>query len=359
MTIVGALVAFTVTVVSLFTLRPVANAVGLVDVPGGRKRHGGPVPVIGGIAMGIGLAFGSSVVEHPEFWKTSILGVYLLVGVGTIDDRFDLPADVRLIAQTCASLIVVLAGGIVVSHLGAPFFFDLPLGVLATPFTVLFILTLINAFNVIDGIDGLAGGMALLALGALALIGAGTPLLVLAVLLLAVVAGFLLFNLPLGFNRSVRTFMGDAGSTFLGLCVASLGIVVTQGDGALMTPAVGLWLVAVPVFDLFAAVLRRVMEGKSPFAPDHEHLHHVLIEKGLSPRSTLWAMLALAAALAGVGVLGHRMAVPDGLMVLGWFLAFAGYYQLMRRPTLVVRFVEGVTVAAARVRPTSLVGRME
>src|SRR5690606_6775736 len=98
MAIVGAFLAFIVTVVFLFALRPVAVAVGLVDLPGGRKRHGAPVPVIGGIAMGIGLGFGSSLLDLPDFWEPTILGVYLLLAVGVIDDRFDLPANVRLIA---------------------------------------------------------------------------------------------------------------------------------------------------------------------------------------------------------------------------------------------------------------------
>lgn len=343
MTVVGVFLAFIVTVVFLFALRPVAVAVGLVDVPGGRKRHGAAVPVIGGVAMSVGLGFGSSIVEHPEFWNPALLGIYLLVAIGVIDDRFDLPANVRLIAQTCASLLVVFAANIVVTHLGAPFFFELPLGMSAPIFTVLFILTLINAFNVIDGIDGLAGGLALLALGALAIIGTGSSVFGLTMLLAAVVAGFLLFNLPLGFNRSVRTFMGDAGSTFLGLAIASIGIALCQGPDARMSPTIGLWLIAVPCFDLFAAVVRRLMEGKSPFAPDHEHLHHVLMEQGLSSRATLVVMLSLATFFGSIGVAGNALAVPDGLMVVGWFVAFAFYYQLMRRAETVVTMIGSVS----------------
>lgn len=351
MTVVGVFLAFIVTVVFLFALRPVAVATGFIDVPGGRKRHGVPVPVIGGIAMSIGLGFGSSLVDHPGFWNPTMLGIYLLVAVGLIDDRFDLPANVRLIAQTCASLLVVFAAGIVVTHLGAPFFFDLPLGVLAGPFTVLFILTLINAFNVIDGIDGLAGGLALLALAALAIIGVNSSVFGLTVLLLAVVAGFLLFNLPLGFNRSVRTFMGDAGSTFLGLAVASIGIALCQGGDARMAPTIGLWLIAVPVFDLFAAVVRRLMEGKSPFSPDHEHLHHVLMEKGLTSRATLVVMLSLAALFGLIGILGNMLEIPDGVMVVGWFAAFAFYYQLMRRAQAVARLVSNVNALVFQPKP--------
>src|SRR5690349_17923562 len=113
MTIASVFLSFVVTVVFLFALRPVAVAVGLVDVPGGRKRHDVPVPLIGGIAMCAGLGVGTTLVDHPLFWNPALLGIYLLVIVGTIDDRFDLPATVRLIAQTCAALLVVFGSNVV------------------------------------------------------------------------------------------------------------------------------------------------------------------------------------------------------------------------------------------------------
>jgi UDP-GlcNAc:undecaprenyl-phosphate GlcNAc-1-phosphate transferase len=340
MTIVAAFLTFVVATVFMFVLRPVATAIGLVDVPGGRKRHGVPVPLIGGIAMSIGLGFGTSLVEHPDFWNPTILSVYLLVAVGTVDDRLDLPANVRLIAQTCAALLVVFASDIRVSSLGDPFFFELPLGLFAVPFTVLFLVTLINAFNVIDGIDGLAGGLALLSLAAMSIIGIGTDVFALIVLLLAAVGAFLVFNFPTRFNRGVRTFMGDAGSTFLGLTIGAMGIYLSQGPVARMAPTVGLWLVAVPVFDLFSTVVRRLLQRKSPFAADHQHLHHVLVDNGLSREATLVWMLFLACVCAAVGILGDILLVPDGVMLLGWFAAGALYYAMLLRPKYVVRFVE-------------------
>ena len=115
MNAVAFVLTFVVTVVFVFVLRPIASAIGLVDVPGGRKRHGMPVPLIGGIAMSIALGFGTSLVDHPEFWNPSILGIYLLVVVGTVDDRFDLPPNVRLIAQSCAAMLVVFASGITIT----------------------------------------------------------------------------------------------------------------------------------------------------------------------------------------------------------------------------------------------------
>lgn len=336
---VAAFLSFVVTVLFMFALRPVAIAVGLVDVPGGRKRHGAAVPVIGGIAMSIGLGVGSALVARPMSWTPILIGVYLLVFVGTVDDRFDLPPNVRLIAQSCAALLVALASGIVVTTLGHFFGQPAGLGALAVPFTILFVVTLVNAFNIVDGLDGLAGGLALLSLVVMALVSASSPWFALIAVAASVVAGYLLFNLPLGVNRAVRSFMGDAGSTVLGLIVATFGIYVTQGTTPLISPAVGLWLVAVPIFDLFATIVRRLLRKRSPFAPDHEHLHHVLADNGLSRRYTLGVILVLAVVFAGVGLLGHALALDDGIMLALWFAAGVLYYQLLRFPRSVIAAV--------------------
>jgi UDP-GlcNAc:undecaprenyl-phosphate GlcNAc-1-phosphate transferase len=350
---VGAFVSFVVTIVFMFALRPVAVETGLVDLPGGRKRHGAVVPLIGGLAMSVGLGFGTSIVEHPEFWNPTILSIYLLIAVGTIDDRFDLPPGVRLIAQTCASLLVVFASDITVTHLGSAFFFDVPLGPFSSLFSILFILAIINAFNMIDGIDGLAGSIALVSLAAIAVIGVTTPIFGLTLILLAVVAAFLLFNFPVAFNRPVRAFMGDAGSTAIGLSIACIGIALSQGDAPRIPPVIGLWLVAVPVYDLYSSITRRIMERKSPFAPDHEHLHHVLMESGLSARKTLAFMVVLAVIFAAFGVIGDMLALPEGVMCLLWLAGGVLYYQMLRRPKAVVHLVALFETRAKRVRPES------
>jgi len=338
---VATFLSFMVTVLFMFALRPVALAVGLIDVPGGRKRHGVTVPVIGGIAMSIGLGVGTSLVGgYPDSWMPVLLGVYLLVIVGTIDDRFDLPANVRLIAQSCAALLVAFSSQIVVTSLGEFFGYQLGLGPVGVPFTILFVVTLVNAFNLIDGLDGLAGGLALLALVVMAILSVSTPLFPLVLVAASVVGGYLLFNLPLGVNKPVRAFMGDAGSTSLGLIIATVGVYLTQGEGPMISPVVALWFVAVPVFDLFASIVRRLLRGRSPFAPDHEHLHHVLPDNGLSRRSTLVFMLGLALLFAAIGVLGHLFVVADGAMLLLWFTAGVGYYQILRFPRVAVAAVQ-------------------
>jgi|KBSSwiStaDraftv2_1062776.scaffolds.fasta_scaffold112056_2 UDP-GlcNAc:undecaprenyl-phosphate GlcNAc-1-phosphate transferase len=336
MVAVAAFLGFVVTVVFMFALRPVAMAIGLVDVPAGRKRHPVTVPVIGGVAMSIGLGIGTSLVPHPESWMPILLGVYLLVVVGTIDDRFDLPPNVRLIAQICAALLVVLASGNVVIYLGEFFGHKLGVGPFRIPFTILFIVTLVNAYNFIDGLDGLAGGLALLALSFMAIISVGTPWFGIVTVAAGVVAGYLLFNLPLGFNRAVRAFMGDAGSTALGLIIATAGVYLSQPAASILKPTIGLWFVAVPVFDLFASIVRRSLNKRSPFDPDHQHLHHVLVEHGLRRSHTVAAILGLAVVFAAVGLTGEVLGVDSGIMVALWLAAGVAYYQLLRFPRFAI-----------------------
>lgn len=335
MSLLAVVATFLVTSALILLLRPIATAIGLVDVPGGRKNHGAAIPLVGGLCMSVGLGCGAALLEQPPFWTPIMVGIYLLVLVGTIDDYFDLPPSVRLAVQSGVALLVVIASGICVTTLGEPLFFAVPLGPLAVPFTLLFIMTLINALNMADGIDGLAGGLALVALVSLALLGVGSDIFSLTLLLIAAVAAFLLFNVPLRFVRPLRTFMGDAGSTFLGFAIGTVGVALSQGDVPRLSPVTGLWLVAIPVFELFSSIVRRTQDGRSPLAPDHDHLHHVLMKNGLSRSATLGLILGLAAACACVGIVGRALDAPDGVMLIAWFLAGTVYFQCLRRPRVV------------------------
>ena len=316
-----------VTVLFVLILRPVALAVGLVDIPGGRKKHKKQMPVIGGLAMYFGLFFGGMVLSIASPMNMLLLGSSLLIITGAVDDRFDLPPSVRLIAQTCAVLIMIYAAEIRLINIGSPLLFELNLLAFTVPFTILVTLTVINAFNVFDGIDGLAGGIAFIALGFMALIGIASDILSLIMLLMAVVTGFLVCNIPLRSNRQVACFMGDAGSTFLGFSVAWVGISLSQGESASMAPVTALWLVAVPIYDVVTSVLRRIFRGKSPFRADRKHFHHILMQQGLSAKASLLIILSLSFCTASIGFIGQLLLLPDTLMFLLWLVCGAIYYQ--------------------------------
>jgi UDP-GlcNAc:undecaprenyl-phosphate GlcNAc-1-phosphate transferase len=154
-----------------------------------------------------------------------------------------------------------------------------------------------------DGLDGLASGIALIAILLILplLVGAHPqqPHTLLAAVLIAGIGGFLIFNMPARWNRDIRCFMGDAGSTLLGFSVAWVLISSGQGPSSVAAPITLSWLIAVPASDLVWSVIRRLLHGQSPIKPDKLHLHHVLMRAGL-PAYAVMLILTTAAAILGV-----------------------------------------------------------
>ena len=320
-----------ITVLLILALRPIAMAVGLVDTPAGRKTHEKSTPIVGGIAMYLGLLFGGISLGILPSISWLLLGSSLLIVIGVIDDRFNLSPAVRLIAQTSVALMMIFLANLQITSLGSPLFFDWALGVFSVPFTILITLTMINAFNVLDGIDGLSGGVTFIVLGFMAFLSIDSTTLNLTLLLMTTIFGFLLCNTPSNINRKAKCFMGDAGSTFLGFAIIWLGISLSQGESPSMSPVTGLWLVAIPIFDFTASALRRIINGKSPFRPDRHHLHYLLLDAGLSAKKALLLILMMTFVTAAIGIIGQIFTVPDGIMFLLWLALGVIYYYNTNR----------------------------
>lgn len=337
--LIGGIVTLVATAGFALFLRPLALRVGLADRPGGRKKHGAPVPVIGGLAMATGLAVGLIVVPGSESWRWMLLAIWLLVSVGAIDDFLDLSAGVRLCTQAVAVILVVLQADLVVTQIGPL----LPIPVVLERgdwlFTIVLVLAIVNGFNLIDGIDGFAGGTAFLGLVAAAALGKGTDVFAITILLVMAVAGFLVFNMPFRFNRKRRIFMGDAGSTMLGFAIACIGIFLSQSDEAPIAPVTMLWLVAIPLYEVIAAIWRRARDGRLPWSADDQHLHHLLLAHGISPRRALAFLLLLVALCAIAGIAGNLLELPDSFMFAAWLLCGMVYTYMTRQPRSVVTWV--------------------
>jgi UDP-GlcNAc:undecaprenyl-phosphate/decaprenyl-phosphate GlcNAc-1-phosphate transferase len=320
-----------VTILLMFALRPVARGIGLIDRPGGRKMHIGEVPVIGGLAMAGGLAIGAlyshSALEGFAFFLTATA---VLVFIGALDDRYDLPASVRFLAQICAALLMVAGADVSAVDIGRPFFGDvIELGWLSTPFSIVIVLTAINAFNMFDGSDGVAGTQALIALifmGTACVLGGATACLPFVLALAGCIVGFLIFNWPSKRTRNVRAFMGDAGSTMLGFSLGWLSLDLSQGPARVISPVVALWIFALPIYDLFSSMARRVAQGNSPFHGDSEHLHHLLRRFGLSSRQVAHVVLFGSIATGMIGVGAYLAGVADGWLFGGWAVLGVGYH---------------------------------
>jgi UDP-GlcNAc:undecaprenyl-phosphate GlcNAc-1-phosphate transferase len=320
-----------VTMLFMFALRPVARGIGLIDRPGGRKMHIGEVPVTGGLAMMGGLIIGAlyshSAISGFAFFLTALA---LLVLIGALDDRYDLPASVRFMAQMCAALLMVAGADVAVTDIGQPFFGHLvQLGWLSIPFSIAIVLTAINAFNMFDGSDGVAGIQALIALvflGFACIMGGAMSYLPLLFGLSGCIFGFLIFNWPSKRTRNVRAFMGDAGSTMLGFSLAWLSTELSQGPERVISPVVALWVFALPLFDLFSSMIRRLSQGASPFHGDSEHLHHLLRRFGFSSRKVAQVVLLASGVFAAVGVGAYLNGIADGWLFAGWIVLGVGYH---------------------------------
>jgi UDP-GlcNAc:undecaprenyl-phosphate GlcNAc-1-phosphate transferase len=331
--------AFAVTVVLTLTLRPLALRLHVTDKPGGRKHHSGEIPLVGGIAMFIGILVATmATVQTTDRWAL-LVPAALLVIVGAIDDRYNVGASGRLVAQICAALIMMIGGGLYLRDIGDPFGTGLlGLGFLAIPASVLIALSVINAFNFVDGIDGLAASMALIALSAGALAaGLRAPALTVAALACGAILGFLPFNFPTYRNRHLRTFMGDAGSTLLGFLVVWFALSISQGEHRSLSPVAALWFALMPLSDFFSCFVRRVARGKMPLHAGREHFHYMLMRAGLSGRQVLGVLVAFAVFYAAVGVIGASQKLPDWALFAPWITLLGLQHFIIRGLAVQIR----------------------
>lgn len=325
----ASVIAFVITTALLLVLRPLALRIGLVDEPGGRKSHDGRVPIVGGVAMLGGLlvaAVMGSDLGHNGV--VVIVASVFVVVVGVLDDLFELAASYRLFAHAAAAIALVFGTGYILPDLGNLIGLgESSLGWLALPFTIISCIALINAFNMLDGLDGLAGGCAMIALAgcfALSVLHGAVTSAILAASLFGACVGFLMFNLPTTLNRRLRTFMGDGGSTLLGFLLACIALLLVQPVRADIPPVVILWLLPIPIFELFATTLRRLMRGTPAMAADSGHAHYRLLAAGFSVRLifVIYVLVSTGAAWFGIAAFQGGMSEPIlfGLFVATFFL---------------------------------------
>ncbi|MFO0714535.1 MAG: MraY family glycosyltransferase [Sandaracinus sp.] len=348
----GALVLALVVAAAVTPLvRHLAHRAGVVDQPGGRRVHTRVVPRLGGIAVVLGfyaplaaLAFTQSEVASL-FFADPLRSVGLACGgiviasLGAWDDVRGVRAWHKLAVQLVAALIA-WACGFRMEHLTLPFVGDLDLGVFGLPFTLLWIAAVINAMNLIDGLDGLAGGIAFFACLTNFVVAAlnGNPMvMLLAAALGGAILGFLLYN----FNPAT-IFMGDSGSMFLGFVLATTSMMGASIQGsttvAILVPLISL---GVPIMDTLFAMLRRILERRPIFSPDRGHIHHRLLDLGITHRRAVLILYGVSIVFTAGAItiaLGRNWSVGVALLVLtvamlglARFVGYFEYLQIRRR----------------------------
>jgi UDP-GlcNAc:undecaprenyl-phosphate/decaprenyl-phosphate GlcNAc-1-phosphate transferase len=320
-------------------IRGLARRFGAVDLAlTSRKVHLRPIPRLGGIAILLGfyapvlvaLLLDGEVARWFEAERSLVVallaGGLAIAAIGLWDDLRGARPRVKLAVQLGVAAFAY-AAGFRIDEIANPFGPPITLGLLALPFTMLWIAGVINAMNLIDGLDGLAGGVALIALAATCALAAlqGDALMVVVTATLAgATLGFLFYN----FNPA-SIFMGDTGSMFLGFVLATTTLHTNQPSHTSVSLLVPVLVLGVPIADTLLSMARRAARGVPMFSADRGHIHHRLLDLGLSHRATVLTIHGASLVLAVCAVaLAHASRAGAGWVLVA--LAAASLLGLRR-----------------------------
>lgn len=270
----------------------------------------------------------------------------VLVFVGAMDDRFDISVKIRAVVQAVIAVVMMVIAKLHLGSLGYIFGpWELVLGPFGSFLTLFAVWAAINAFNMVDGIDGLLGGLSSVSFAAMGLIlwfDGQTSLAMWCFAMIAAILPYIMLNLGI-LGRRYKVFMGDAGSTLIGFTVIWLLLETTQGKTHSISPVTALWIIAIPLMDMVAIMYRRLRKGMSPFSPDRQHIHHLVMRAGFTSRQAFVLITLAAAILAGVGVTAeYSHFVPEWVMLVLFLLAFFLYGYCIKRAWKVARFIKRV-----------------
>ena len=310
-------------------IQKIAHHIGALDIPNKRKVHKTPIPRLGGIAIFLAFLLGYMLFSRKtEDMLSVLMGGFILLITGIIDDIKPLPAKYKFSGQLIAALVVVFYGGIVLNDISAFGLYIKFSPFIAEILTIGFILGCINAINLIDGLDGLAGGISsiyFLTIGVIAMLMEQTNGLdvSLTFIMFGATLGFLLYNF-----HPAKIFMGDSGSMFLGFIISIIALFGFKAT-TLTSFIVPLIILAIPILDTFFAIVRRTIKGQKVTEPDREHLHHQLLNKKCSHTKTVLIiylidiLFALASILYVLGDAKIGQVVYIALLIIIlWFVLF-------------------------------------
>ena len=326
--------AFVIALILTPIIRDISRSFNLVDRPGHRKVHAYPMPRVGGIAIAI--AYGVSLISFPgasgavassihPAWRL-IPGAALVFLIGLLDDFYPLKPVFKIFGLTAAASVVFFCGIRLEVIAGYP----IPIW-LDYPFTIFWLLLTSNALNLIDGLDGLCAGMGLLAtlaLFAAALFHGNSPLAYVTFPLAGALLGFLCYNVT-----PATVFLGDSGALLIGFLLGCYGMLWSQKTSTLLSMLVPLLALSIPLMDISLSVLRRFLRHQPIFSADRRHIHHRLLDRGLSPRQAVWILYLFAALSAALALLASSFhGQYQGFVILAFCVAAAIGIRQLRYP---------------------------
>lgn len=307
--------------------RRLAFRVGAISMPGGRNVNVNVIPRLGGVAIAVAFSapilvlfmldagVAASLRQNATMVAGALAGAGALCVLGVWDDARGLPAMTKFAVQLLVAGLA-FALGFRIEAVSLPWLGHLQMGIFALPITVIWIVGITNAVNLIDGLDGLAAGVAFFAAVTNFVVAYLSDSIVVALFMasmMGALVGFLFYN----FNPA-RIFMGDSGSYFIGFTLATISLAGSSQKAsttvALLVPMVAL---GVPIFDTLFSMLRRVVERRSMFSPDQGHIHHRLLELGLTHRRAVLTLYSFCMVLTVAAIaisLGRRWTVGVAML---------------------------------------------
>ncbi len=326
---------FIITIGFIIVLYVLGYQWGLLDKPGGRKKHQKPVPLVGGIAIFLSctLVLMDFIVAHLDyiiFW----LVTSFLVGLAFLDDLKSLRPSYRFLMQLSLIALMVILSQTKIVSLGDLFGLGaISMGYGSGLFTCVAMTGIINAVNMMDGMDGLTGCIALVELGCLLFLALYMNVIFETYLIIALMGGllaFLCFNYPCRWTVKYKIFLGDAGSMFMGLMLSWICVRLTQNHlyAIYCPPVLMLWIMALPLMDTLHLMINRKSRGVSAFKADRRHMHHILLQLHYTPRQVIFIMgsFSLLMGISGIGLYLHG--ASDVELFVGVLIVFGIYSYL-------------------------------
>jgi UDP-GlcNAc:undecaprenyl-phosphate GlcNAc-1-phosphate transferase len=296
------LVTFLTSFLFTYLAKIIAVHINAIDMPNARKVHTVPTPRLGGLAIYAAFLVGYILYGSINTQMLSILiGSFILIILGMIDDISSVRARYKLIVQIVAAAVVVIYGQIYfteVTLLGLHLYFNQIVGYC---FSILFIIAIANAINLIDGLDGLAAGISsiyFITIGIIAVIlnRLGGLDIILSFIMLGSTLGFLVHNFP-----PAKIFMGDTGSLFLGFMIAVISLLGFK-VATITSLVIPILVLAIPIFDTTFAILRRLIKHQNIGVADKEHFHHQLLKLKFNPQASILIIYAIDIMFCAVSI---------------------------------------------------------
>ncbi|MCE3281421.1 MAG: undecaprenyl-phosphate N-acetylglucosaminyl 1-phosphate transferase [Chitinophagaceae bacterium] len=361
--VIGGIIAFLVTFYAIPVIIKVADLKKLYDVPDERKIHKKPIPSLGGFGIFVGFAVALllmldfKLLPELQYYFAAFLIIFFL---GIKDDIIVLSAQKKFIGQLLVAAILMFKAKLLITNMHGF------LGIEAIKPTVQYFLTLftiiviINAYNLIDGVDGLAGSLGLITsavFGTFFLLNNEYAYAALGFALAGSILSFLIYNF-----YPAKIFMGDTGSMLIGLVNTILVIrfieMAPSGSNLplVATPALGFGILVLPLMDTLRVFGIRIFHGRSPFSPDRNHLHHILLDRGLNHRSVTLILAATAILFIAISYVAQPIGTTYIILGLAG-LFFAGVLALyLTRPRMHLHVVKSdeESMSNAKVRLVSI-----